>query len=377
MVGRFILTLMIAFVSLTPSFGQGVDNPEPQEWKSCSACHSIGEGVVVGPDLEGVNERRDKEWLKSFIRSSQNMIKNGDSAAVALFEEYNEAIMPDNDLSDEQTDKILTFIKNYDPSAVQSEAAQPVSSYPTRGDFDNIGPGSSVIPFYLSVFLLLLFIADLAFTRFIKWKAVHISGIIITFGIIVSITYIEAKALGRQHGYSPDQPVWFSHKVHSGQNNIDCLYCHSSATESKHAGIPGTDVCLNCHNVVREGALTGRTEIDKIHRSKQTGKPLEWVQVHNLPDHVYFNHAQHVNVAGLDDCTDCHGTVEEMDRITQVEDLSMGWCLECHRTNEVNFEDNPYYKETYKEFHQEFIKGEKEIVTVEDVGGYDCSACHY
>lgn len=375
--GRFLLTLFFALIITIPSMAQGPDNPEPQQWKTCAACHSIGEGVVVGPDLEGITERRDEDWLIQFIRSSQTMIKNGDSTAVALYKEYDEAVMPDNDFTDEQIKKLLTFIENYEAPAAEPAEQLTAEDYPSRGDFDDVGPGNNMIPFYASILLLLLFITDLAFTRLIKWKVVHIAGILVTTTIIFGITYIEAKALGRQHGYSPDQPVWFSHKVHAGQNNIDCLYCHSSAAKGKNAGMPGTDVCMNCHNVVKEGSLTGKAEINKVLQSQQSGEPIEWIRVHNLPDHVYFNHAQHVNVAGYDDCTDCHGDVEEMDRITQVEDLSMGWCLDCHRDEKVNFEENAYYRQTYEAYHKKLKNNNKEFISVEDVGGYDCSACHY
>ncbi|NTU62080.1 MAG: cytochrome c3 family protein, partial [Chloroflexi bacterium] len=128
-----------------------------------------------------------------------------------------------------------------------------------------------------------------------------------------------------------------------GDNNIDCKYCHTSVTESKHAGIPSVNVCMNCHNVVKQGRNSGTAEIDKIYKALETGKPIEWVKVHNLPDHSYFNHAQHV-VAGKIECESCHGDVKSMDRIMQVQQLSMGWCIECHRATEVQFTDNGYYQ---------------------------------
>ncbi|MEA1896527.1 MAG: cytochrome c3 family protein, partial [Bacteroidota bacterium] len=146
--------------------------------------------------------------------------------------------------------------------------------------------------------------------------------------------------------------------------------------DSKHAAIPGTDVCMNCHNLVTTGTQTGTTEISKIQKSWESGNPLEWVKVHNLPDHVWFSHSQHVNVEGLEDCIDCHGIVEEMDLIAQVYDLSMGWCLDCHRDTKVLIEDNDYYINFVK-LHEELKSGLRDSITVEDLGGTDCSACHY
>lgn len=370
--------LLFIFLSFQPVQSQ---NEAPAEWAKCAACHTIGGGKLIGPDLQGVTERRSEEWLLSFIRSSQTMINNGDEAAVALFEEYNKIPMPDNNLSDEQIKGILAYINNYDPSAqaAQEEVKPVVSDVPSQivggGLKEHYGPKNNRIIFIVFVILLLVFLFDLVVSKIVKAKWITITIILTSLWFIGEIVYVEAKALGRQHGYSPDQPVWFSHKVHAGQNQIDCLYCHSDAMDSKHAGIPGTDVCMNCHNMVKKGTLTGTEEIKKVLDSHESGVPIQWIQVHNLPDHVYFNHAQHVN-AGLRDCTECHGPVEEMDRVVQVEDLSMGWCLDCHRRTEVNFKNNDYYS-AFEQLHEEIKNGERFKVTVEDVGGTDCSACHY
>jgi hypothetical protein len=225
--------------------------------------------------------------------------------------------------------------------------------------------------------VLLFFVAliDLGFTKIIKAKFIHIIIILVSLFVVGELTYVEAKALGRQQGYSPDQPVWFSHKVHAGQNKIDCMYCHSTANDSKNAGIPSTAVCMNCHNVVKKGAVTGEEEITKVIESWNTGKPIEWVRVHNLPDHVWFSHAQHVN-AGKRECQECHGAVEEMDRIEQVASLGMGWCIQCHRNTEVQFEANGFYKE-YVKYHEEINAGTRTRVTVDDIGGNNCQTCHY
>jgi hypothetical protein len=229
--------------------------------------------------------------------------------------------------------------------------------------------------FIAMVVLIVISLFDLLVTKIVKWRWIPTVIILISIAIIGEIIFIEATNLGRQQYYQPDQPIWFSHKIHSGQNKIDCKYCHFTVDKSLHAGIPPVQVCLNCHNQVKEGKITGTEEIAKIHEAYNNGKPIEWIKVHNLPDHAYFNHAQHV-VVGKVDCNECHGEVEKMDVIIQTETLSMGWCIDCHRNREVQFTTNKFY-EQYKKLHEQIKNGEKSRVRVADMGGEDCQKCHY
>jgi NAD-dependent SIR2 family protein deacetylase len=185
-----------------------------------------------------------------------------------------------------------------------------------------------------------------------------------------------AMALGRKQNYAPDQPIKFSHKIHATDNKIDCRYCHTTVDDSKSAGIPPVNLCLNCHIIVREGTNSGKFEINKIHAAIENNTPVKWVRIHQLPDHVYFNHAQHVNVGKLD-CNECHGVVEEMHIVRQVEDLSMGWCLDCHDKTAVDFLGNGYYSKTFKELHEKIATGVIDTVRVTDIGGRECARCHY
>lgn len=182
-------------------------------------------------------------------------------------------------------------------------------------------------------------------------------------------------ALGRQENYEPDQPIKFSHAVHVTDNQIDCNYCHHTVEHSKTAHFPEAELCMNCHIIVREGTHSGRHEISKLVNAYESGEPIEWVRVHNLQDHVFFSHAQHVAVGQID-CQTCHGPIESMDRVKQVSDLSMGWCINCHRDTEVLFTDNAFY-EKYEELHRAIESGEIDRVTGDMVGGTDCSKCHY
>jgi hypothetical protein len=234
---------------------------------------------------------------------------------------------------------------------------------------------TSLILFVFAIILLLLAILDLLFFKKLSMKWIHLIVILAAAGYITDTTVKEAIAIGKQHNYSPTQPIKFSHEVHAGQNHIDCNYCHNTVEFSKTAGIPGTNVCMNCHLIVRSGTRSGSFEIAKVIESYNEEIPIEWIRVHNLPDHAFFSHAQHTSV-GQVACAECHGKVEEMHQVVQVSDLSMGWCIDCHRTKEVNFYGNEFYKQ-YEEIRKETGGISPDGVTVERVGGTECMKCHY
>jgi len=229
--------------------------------------------------------------------------------------------------------------------------------------------------FIALVVVFILAFLDLVWIKLVPFRVIHTLVLLIAALFITKIIVDESIALGRSKNYAPDQPIKFSHAVHAGQNKIDCLYCHNGAEFSKAAGIPSASVCLNCHMVVREGTRSGRFEIEKIFTALERKKPISWIKVHNLPDHAFFSHAQHVG-AGKMACQTCHGQVEQMDRITQVSDLSMGWCVNCHRDTKVQFHDNKFY-EKYSDLSEKLNKGLIDSVTVEMTGGTDCMKCHY
>ncbi len=164
--------------------------------------------------------------------------------------------------------------------------------------------------------------------------------------------------------------------MHAQDNKIDCIYCHHIAEDARSAGIPSTNVCMNCHELVREGTHSGRFEIQKILTHMDKKEAVDWIRIHKLPDHVFFSHAQHAGVGKLD-CSECHGIVKDMHLLKQEEDLSMGWCLECHRTRKVNFLGNEYYEETFEEYHEQFKNSELDSLTVAQMGGENCMKCHY
>jgi hypothetical protein len=160
----------------------------------------------------------------------------------------------------------------------------------------------------------------------------------------------KLRAVGYSQGYAPDQPIKYSHKLHAGDLGIDCQYCHFAAGEGRHAGIPPVGVCMNCHTIIKKN---GSEEIKKVEAAYNANKPIEWVKVHHFPDYAYFNHAQHVRV-GKKACQECHGQIQDMERVEQFKDLSMGMCIQCHRQNGV----------MPPEDHKSRAGG-------------DCSKCHY
>jgi hypothetical protein len=210
-------------------------------------------------------------------------------------------------------------------------------------------------------------------------------------------TFQGAQGLGRSKDYQPEQPIFYSHTVHAGINQVNCLYCHGGAQESKHANIPSVNVCMNCHMGINEYAkgpklyredgteVDGTAEIQKLYqyagwdpatkKYNGKGKPIEWTRIHNLPDHVYFNHSQHVK-AGQQQCQTCHGEIQKMDEVYQFSDLSMGWCINCHRETKVQFADNKFYS-IYEKFHEDLKNKKMDSVTVEKIGGTECQKCHY
>ena len=387
---RVILTLgifILLFFASPPAHSQTAD--DEKNFQQCKACHTIGGGKLVGPDLKGVNDKREESWLIKFIQNSQALVQSGDKTAIEVFEANFKIPMPSHNLTDDQVRGILAYIRNDGKIAgAEVTVTETPTTAPSAEALATAEEGVKLLAekksderrnmrstFLIMIALLLISITDLVFIKMVKAKWIHYVIILVSVAVVIELTFVEAVALGRQQYYQPDQPIAFSHKIHSGQNKIDCQYCHYTASESMHAGIPPVTLCMNCHAQVKSGKKTGTVEIAKIYAAIENNKPVEWVKVHNLPDHVYFNHAQHVNVGKID-CQKCHGEVQKMDQIIQVEDLSMGWCIQCHRTQTVQFANNKFYDQ-YTKLHKKLEDGEITSVTVKDIGGDECQKCHY
>ena len=361
---------------------------------NCTACHKINERLV-GPALRDVTERREMDWLLTYIKNPQKMISQGDPIAVELYEEY-QVVMTSFPFSDDQLISILSYIKAESAKPIEEAAAAPAegggavaadSGIP-EGYMNAIMIGLIVI---LVILLVVLFLIINVLTRFLKekdlddderevvdqkldLKALVKSNAFLGFAAFFFTAVVLKTAIdglfvvGVQEGYAPTQPIAFSHEIHAGQYEIDCNYCHTGVRKSKSANIPSANICMNCHSLVAKESL----EVQKIYKAVETNTPIEWVRVHNLPDLAYFNHSQHVEVGGIE-CQTCHGPVEEMAVIRQHSNLTMGWCINCHRETNLNTKGNAYYNKLV-ELHSEVSK---EPMKVEDNGGLECARCHY
>lgn len=367
---------------------------------NCTACHAIDK-QVVGPALKDVHKRRDEAWLLKFIKNSTAVINSGDKYAVDLYNKFNKTQMPAFDyLQDEDIKAILAYIteKSNAPAEVAAVPGAPAAG---DGAGDGAAGGSSGIPsttlFWglaaligalILIIFLLIFITTLLLNALkekeareknvpvesLKQSVNLLKNKFVATGIVFILviagfnyTVKTARAVGVHQGYAPTQPIAFSHKLHAGTNQIQCQTCHTGVERSKSANIPSTNICMNCHSYVKKES----PEIQKLYKAMETGTPVEWVRIHNLPDFVYFNHQQHVKVGGVE-CQECHGPIEEMEVVYQHSPLTMGWCIDCHRKKEVDLKKNDYYLKIHEK-----MKGTEEVITVEKLGGLECAKCHY
>jgi cytochrome c551/c552 len=404
---------------------------------NCAACHKINKDFV-GPALQGTQERwaenSSLENLYKWVKNSQGLIDEGDAYAKKLYGKWG-SIMPPQAVTAEEIDAVFEYIEN--PPVGQITPIEPkVELAPQES--------SSWLWWVIGGLLLVVIFAVggvkrelqnvsleqdgeekrpslgiMASVRAYLWKNFNYS---LFFGFVVAISLLvlgfkDLSKIGVFENYKPEQPIAYSHELHAGQLEIECVYCHSSAEKSKHSSIPSVNVCMNCHKAVSEGATSGTEEIAKIYDAagfdpatlSYSGeiKPVKWVKVHNLPDHVYFNHSQHVVVGDLD-CKQCHGdmTKETVARVMTTADLNnvgvndddvdeneikftrptltMGWCIECHGKKEIDIQSESasgYYKEIHnrllndKKTYQKYLEDDK--ITVAELGGWECAKCHY
>jgi hypothetical protein len=325
--------------------------PKDRKFESCVSCHVL-------------NSHSDTlSWNPSAIDIAKKF-------AGKDFSEFQSVVMQPNGKMMEASHKNFV-IEDADLQKVKLDLDELAVKGPP-----SVGPTINQIMLFLALGLLItLMLLDLIFFHKIKYRFVSVA--ILLIGLVVQVKMVADAAinLGRTQNYAPDQPIKFSHKVHAGDNKIDCKYCHHTAEFGKSAGIPAMELCMNCHVLVREGTNSGKFEIAKVVEANETKTPVEWVRIHNLPDHVFFSHAQHVG-AGKVDCKQCHGPVEEMDVVRQHSDLSMGWCVNCHRDTKVNFKDNAYY-DNYMKLHDQLKGGGIDTIRAANIGANDCMRCHY
>ncbi|WP_282134516.1 cytochrome c3 family protein [Seonamhaeicola maritimus] len=416
---RFSLIILLAFTtSLSAQDG------DPAKGKSifntnCAACHHLDK-KMTGPALRHVEQRLaddqglDRDWIYAWIRNSSALVKSGDAYANKVYNDFGGAAMTAfPQLSDEDLNNILAYTaqEKVAPVAATGAGAAQTTTSESGGISNELILGALAILFVLLAAG--LYLVNKTLRRFAAaqdidlpeasgrkplWKAFVENQFLM---LVTAIFFLLASAyfafgyfmqIGIDQGYQPVQPIHFSHKIHAGDNGIDCKYCHSSARVSKTSGIPSLNVCMNCHKTISE--YNGETtpehskefydkQIQKLYTAAgwsdeeqkyvSEGEPVKWVRIHNLPDFVYFNHSQHVSVGGQE-CQTCHGPVEEMEVLYQHAPLTMGWCVECHRTTNVKVEDNAYYDKIHEELSKKYGV---EKLTVAEMGGLECGKCHY
>ena len=384
---------------------------------NCVSCHALNKRVL-GPALAGVNQKyNDEAYLIKWIKNSPAMIASGDKRSVAIYEEYNKAAMSVfPQFSDDDVKNILAYIQVEGDKKPEAAAGAVVAAGAEAeggiSDFMLIGLIAVVVIAFLVILVLNRVIGTLERLLLNKGDAILIEeeaeeapkdrlavvkklaknkkfvgffviGLVIT---LASFGWMGLWNTGIQQGYQPVQPIKFSHQLHAGTNQIQCQYCHSGAWKSKNATIPSLNICMNCHKYVQatekyNGEIS--PEIKKIYSALdynpetqsygENPRPIEWIRIHNLPDLAYFNHSQHVKVAGIA-CQKCHGEIQTMEEVYQYAPLTMKWCINCHKETEVKYKDNAYYDKVIAA-HDKIKKGEK--VTAAVLGGLECGKCHY
>ncbi|HTS43301.1 MAG TPA: c-type cytochrome [Puia sp.] len=381
---------------------------------NCASCHNPVK-VVIGPALQGVDTRiADKKLLHSWIKNNAAVLATHNKYFEDLYNQFNKTPMNTfPNLSDAEIDAIISYVDNY--KEAKPPGPEPGSTDQTKESDNSLLYG--ILTLILAVIMLVLLQVNSNLKKLSDDKEgipttepipfyrnkVYITFLVLILFVVGGYYVVEAAiGLGRTQNYQPEQPIFYSHKVHAGTNQISCLYCHGGAWESRHAGVPSLNVCMNCHAAINEykgepltredgTPVDGTAELQKLFsytgydpaagKYTEPGKPVEWIKIHNLPDHVYFNHSQHIR-AGKVQCQTCHGPIQEMNEVKQFAELSMGWCINCHRTTKVNFPDsssnegNKFYS-IYEKFHNDLKSGKMDSVTVENIGGTECQKCHY
>jgi len=386
---------------------------------NCASCHKLNK-KMTGPALANVETRLaeeeglDREWLYKWIKNSAGMIKAGDAYANKIYKEYNGTAMTAfPQLSNADIDNILAYTAQAETPTDGVPGPTIINTPPVdSGDSNILILGALAVLFALLAIALV--IVNKTLRRFATekgvelpaktertplWKAFVQNQFLVIVTVIILLlssayfVYGYLSQVGVNQGYEPVQPIHYSHRIHAGENGIDCKYCHSSARVSKHSGIPSLNICMNCHKSIYEVAESTATEeyskefydgeIKKLYEAvgwddanqKYTGKtkPVKWVRIHNLPDFAYFNHSQHVMVGQIE-CQTCHGPVEEMEVMYQHAPLTMGWCINCHRETNVKVEGNDYYTKIHEELSKKYGVDQ---LTAAQMGGLECGKCHY
>lgn len=382
---------------------------------NCASCHNPIKDAT-GPALQGITGRAPStEWIHKWVKNSAALIASGDKYANGIYTKWNKTAMTAfPNLKEEEIDAIVKYVEEYKPPTTTPAGGDTASS--TAKESDNTWL-YVLVTIVLAVLALILIRINKGLHKVanteqgipnkkdvpLKRNKVFIAVVGILLFILAGYWMVNGGVeMGRQQNYMPKQPIFYSHKVHAGINQINCQYCHAGVNDSRQAMIPSTNVCMNCHKQIGEytgeqlfdhegNKIDGTAQIQELYKyagwdpakkeykrdnqGKILATPIKWTKIHNLADFVYFNHSQHVRV-GKVQCQTCHGPIQEMDEVKQFESLSMGWCINCHRETKVDFQNNNYYS-IFEKYHQEIKDGKRDGVTEAELGGLECQKCHY
>jgi len=407
--------LFIFLLSFSVQAQDAVDAAQQKEGRKlfktlCSSCHKLDK-KFIGPALGNVADRREADWLSLWIKDNAALIKSGDKDAIEAADFSPSAMTSFPQLTDKNIEDVIYYTTVGDPVKVAAAgtvtaAAEEKSPWLAYILIGIIALGLLIIANLLKVISELKgapktpSLAGNLNELWVGFKRNSFLHALLVVFFLLTTAYVLFGTLfkmGVDTGYQPIQPIAFSHTIHAGDNKVDCEYCHSSAKHSKTSGIPSANVCMNCHKnisevaddtkMVLDGVTLGKTELDaeiqKLYTAAgwdaenlaYTGKtqPIKWVRVHNLPDFAYYNHSQHVTVAGLK-CQKCHGPVETMDEVYQFSPLTMGWCIDCHKETKVDLRGNEYYTKIHEQLSKKYGVDQ---VSVAQLGGKECGKCHY
>lgn len=441
-----LLTVILALVSA----GNFAQDGEKIFKAKCASCHNLMR-ASTGPMLQGAKGRwadaGEAELIYDWVKDNGALRASGKSKrANIIFTEWKGAAMTAfGDLSNEDIDNVLSFVDAYQPPPP-----------PENAGAEGVSGEEAGFPWWWLILissLLVVIFAAMGIRKKVAYVNALQSGQEVPeeksmgerfgawfyknwlFGLVICIVLFFAGIsdlfsrlyqIGIVEGYQPSQEIPFDHSLHAGKLEIDCKYCHNSVNKSKHAGIPSANVCMNCHSQIPVSAAgTGGEDIARIYEAvgfnpttKEyvkdadgkviQGAPIVWNKVHNLPDHVFFSHKQHVNVAGVD-CMQCHGDVKTytVGRVSTTKDinalaatqegkeagvipltrplLTMGWCIECHQEKKIDVSadaSNEYYQEIHTrlqhrpDVYSKYLDDDGAI-SVKELGGWECAKCHY
>jgi mono/diheme cytochrome c family protein len=403
----------------------------------CATCHMTHK-ASTGPKLFGVRakwaaggakEGSIYQWVNNWQTAAAN-----DPYAAEVSQVMPTAMSAFPDLKKEDIDAILDWVDAQpDPAASGGKTADPNQPQDPNAVDPVEEESNSWIWLIMGVIFVVVILAVGGVRRQLKiatsddesdkmtygeelralaWKyRLHVGlvSLVVVISIVVAL-FQSLYSINIMEGYQPSQPIAFPHSQHAGINGIDCKYCHNTVTKSKSASIPSVNVCMNCHKQIDGEGKPWADQIKKIYAAagwdkagmKYTGKtnPIVWNKVHVLPEHVYFNHSQHVVVGGVD-CKQCHGDMTQMQETAMVQPveelnkiegniklsrktMTMGWCIECHSKKDVSIGNgkNAYYDEIHRrlkkdpKLYAQYLNNDGKI-TVNELGGWECAKCHY